>query len=255
MVILRQGIESNAVRHGGACSWNPADEVDDASAVLLSPMRPVDGRGAAGFPSGCRRGPVLPDCSSCWSRQGCVRGEVLGLRWADVDVDGGRLAVRHTIGRVGGKVVEGEPKTAKSKRSIALDPQTVAVLRRQRVAQLEERLAWGGLYRDQDLVFAREDGSADQPGVCGAGAAAHRRRRRVSRPSTDPRSPPRLGDGGPRGGRAPEGGERQELGHSQGVGHPRRVLACRPGGGRRGGPDRSHLSCSAGAAVTRRGSL
>jgi integrase len=88
---------------------------------------------------------------------GMRRGEVLGLRWADVDLDAGRLAVRHTIGRVGGKVLAGEPKTAKSKRSIALDPGTVAVLRRHRIAQLEERLAWGGLYRDQDLVFARED--------------------------------------------------------------------------------------------------
>lgn len=98
---------------------------------------------------------------------GMRRGEVLGLRWADVDVDAGRLAVRHTIGRVGGKVLAGEPKTAKSKRSIALDPATVAVLRRHRIAQLEERLAWGGLYRDQDLVFAREDGAPINPEYVG----------------------------------------------------------------------------------------
>ncbi|MGH9022602.1 MAG: site-specific integrase [Acidimicrobiia bacterium] len=98
---------------------------------------------------------------------GMRRGEVLGLRWADVDLDAGRLAVRHTIGRVGGKVLAGEPKTAKSKRSIALDPGTVAVLRRQRIAQLEERLAWGALYREQDLVFAREDGAPINPEYVG----------------------------------------------------------------------------------------
>lgn len=95
------------------------------------------------------------------------RGEVLGLRWADVDLDAGRLAVRHTIGRVGGKVMAGEPKTAKSKRSIALDPATVAVLRRHRIAQLEERLEWGGLHQDRDLVFAREDGAPVHPEAIG----------------------------------------------------------------------------------------
>lgn len=42
-----------------------------------------------------------------------------------------------------------------------------AVLRRHRIAQLEERLAWGGLYRDQDLVFAREDGAPINPEYVG----------------------------------------------------------------------------------------
>jgi len=56
-----------------------------------------------------------------------------------------------------------EPKTAKGRRSIALEAVTVAELRAHRKRQLEERLEWGGAYSDEDLVFAREDGSPINP--------------------------------------------------------------------------------------------
>jgi integrase len=102
---------------------------------------------------------------------GMRRGEVLGLRWRDTDLDAGRVAVRQTLaavrdvdGQVGRHVlVFGEPKTAKGRRTVPLPPQTVAVLRAHRLEQEKTRRWGGGDYRDQDLVFAEPDGSPIHP--------------------------------------------------------------------------------------------
>jgi integrase len=103
---------------------------------------------------------------------GMRRGEVLGLRWSDLDLDGGRLAVRQTLSAprnpdTGQHVpVFGEPKTRRgkrSKRSVLLPAQTVAALRAHRKAQAAERLAAGPDYRDHGLVFAEPDGSPIHP--------------------------------------------------------------------------------------------
>jgi integrase len=102
---------------------------------------------------------------------GMRRGEVLGLRWRDTDLDAGRVAVRQTLAAVRdvdgdcGRhlLVFGEPKTAKGRRTVPLPAQTVAVLRAHRKAQAAERLKVGPDYADQDLVFAEPDGSPIHP--------------------------------------------------------------------------------------------
>ena len=94
---------------------------------------------------------------------GMRRGEVLGLRWADVDLDAPRLAIRETLVDVGYEARFSTPKTAKGRRVVALDPATVVALRAHRVAQLEERMAWGPAYEDTGLVFTREDGHLFHP--------------------------------------------------------------------------------------------
>lgn len=73
---------------------------------------------------------------------GVRRGELLGLRWADLDLDTGRAAIRQTLSSVAGKVSFSTPKTTKSRRSLALDPATVAALWRHRAAQDKERVTW-----------------------------------------------------------------------------------------------------------------
>jgi integrase len=94
---------------------------------------------------------------------GMRRGEVLGLHWRDLDLDAGRLAVTQALVAVHGGLSFSEPKTDKGRRSVALDPGTVTVLREHRRRQLEERLAWGSVWRDNGLVFCREDGSPVHP--------------------------------------------------------------------------------------------
>jgi integrase len=94
---------------------------------------------------------------------GLRRGEALGLKWDDVDFDAGRLAVRRTLVSVGYKIRWSEPKTAASRRVVALDPGTVAALRAHRARQNEERLALGVGYLDQELVFCDVAGEPLHP--------------------------------------------------------------------------------------------
>ena len=94
---------------------------------------------------------------------GMRRGEVLGLRWADIDIVAGRLAVRRALVSVGYKVSWSSPKTAKSARVIALDPATCAVLEAHRTRQDDEKAIVGDGYNDDDLVFAEPDGSFLHP--------------------------------------------------------------------------------------------
>jgi integrase len=56
------------------------------------------------------------------------QSEILGLRWADVDIDARRLRVRQTLQRVGKEIVIKEPKTARSRRTLALTPSLVTAL-------------------------------------------------------------------------------------------------------------------------------
>jgi integrase len=98
---------------------------------------------------------------------GMRRGELCGLRWGDVDLDGASLVVRRTITKVRGDFVDGDVKTARSRRRLDLDPETIAVLRAHRRRQLEERLLVGGGYRDRDLVFAMPEGDPLNPDAVG----------------------------------------------------------------------------------------
>jgi integrase len=84
------------------------------------------------------------------------RGEVAGLRRVDVDLDTGRVSPRRPRVVVNHEVLVSEPKTAKGRRSIALDPATVAALR-EPALQLEERLAVGPRWEDSGVVFTWPD--------------------------------------------------------------------------------------------------
>ena len=95
--------------------------------------------------------------------RGLRRGELVGLRWADADLDAGELTLAHTILQLGGRIVPGTPKTAGSERKVFLDAATAELLRQHRRAHLAERLRAGAAWEDGDLVFAREDGSPWPP--------------------------------------------------------------------------------------------
>jgi integrase len=95
---------------------------------------------------------------------GMRRGELLGLKWEDIDLTRGVLAVRRTISRgSAGTYTFGAPKTAHGRRSIALPTSAVKSLHRHRTKQLEARLGKGSAYKDQDLVFADALGEPIHP--------------------------------------------------------------------------------------------
>lgn len=102
---------------------------------------------------------------------GVRRGEAAGLLWEDVHFDREEINVRRARVVVDYKVVESGPKTPKGNRTMALDRETVAVLRRHRTAQLEERMAWGEAYDNTGLVFTKEDGAGLHPGAITQGFA------------------------------------------------------------------------------------
>lgn len=96
---------------------------------------------------------------------GLRKGEVLALRWSDVDVEGERpsLRVTGTLSRIGGSLVRTEPKTAAGRRSVPLVPVAVEALKDARRAQTRERLAAGPAWSDSDYVFTTEVGTPVDP--------------------------------------------------------------------------------------------
>jgi integrase len=95
---------------------------------------------------------------------GLRRGELVGLRWSDVDLTTGRIVVRTQRVSVGYQVHEAEPKTdAGTDRTVYVDADTCDVLRAWRKVQAAEQLAWGSAYQATGLVFTREDGAAWHP--------------------------------------------------------------------------------------------
>jgi integrase len=95
---------------------------------------------------------------------GMRRGEALGLRWCDVDLDAGVLTVVRTLVTVGHTPTVSEPKTAAGRRPIHLDAHTVTMLRTHRRQQLEERALLGlGRPAVDGMVFTMPDGSPLHP--------------------------------------------------------------------------------------------
>jgi len=88
---------------------------------------------------------------------GMRRGEVLGLRWKDVDHDNQRLQVRQAIVSVAYEIIVSTPKNHRA-RVIDLDEGTMIELREHRERQRCERDEWGVDYCDNDLVFCKQNG-------------------------------------------------------------------------------------------------
>lgn len=91
---------------------------------------------------------------------GVRRGELLGLPWADLDLDTARASIAETL--IGARE-RSTPKTDSGRRSIALDPETVLALRAHADQQADEMAALGPAYQENGLVFCREDGSPIWP--------------------------------------------------------------------------------------------
>ncbi len=167
--ILRRAL-SDAVK------WNrlarsPADAADPPSlrATRKRVMRTWSAAELQAFLESVRNDRL----AGCWrflAMTGCRRGEALGLRWRDVDLDAGRAMIVQTL--VGNRVVS-ETKSERGRRTVALDPGTVAALREHRRAQQTERRALGPTYQDDDFVFCREDGTPIWPRSLSRAFARH----------------------------------------------------------------------------------
>lgn len=112
------------------------------------------------------RGQTLGLMATTLLATGLRRGELLALRWADVDLDGAKLKVEQSLEQTRAGLRFKAPKTKHGRRSITLPASLVAELRAHWTAQQQQRLALGlGKAGDDALVFATWDGKPRRPNV------------------------------------------------------------------------------------------
>lgn len=99
----------------------------------------------------------------CALTVGLRRGELLGLRWSDIDFDAGVLTVRQTVQRADGRLQFVAPKTHRSRRTVPVPAQTLALFRSHRRHQAAARLAAGERWHDHGLVFPSRVGTFMDP--------------------------------------------------------------------------------------------
>jgi integrase len=160
-VTLHKALDA-AVRKGFLAT-NPADLADkpripprDVTESVWAPET------VSAFLTAARDDRLLPMWqTACMT--GLRRSELCGLQWSDLDLDAAVLSVRRARTQVDGRPVVKGPKTAASRRLVDLDAETVAVLRRWKVAQLEERLRAGTAWEPGDWCFTNEIGAPHRP--------------------------------------------------------------------------------------------
>lgn len=94
---------------------------------------------------------------------GLRRGEVLGLRWLDIDFEQATLRVTGQLQRVRGKLERSSTKTAASARGVDLPPVLLAQLKQHRAAQEREHERAGERWQEHDLVFTTQIGTPIEP--------------------------------------------------------------------------------------------
>ncbi|HUW66292.1 MAG TPA: site-specific integrase [Spirochaetia bacterium] len=98
---------------------------------------------------------------------GMRRGEVLGLRWQDIDFKTFRIHIKQTILpplAKGEPVVVSTPKTKKSKRTVTLPHSIIPDIKKHKTEQGKERISHSDIYQNNDLVVCRPDGTPLNPG-------------------------------------------------------------------------------------------
>lgn len=157
--VLRSALNS-AVRRR-LLPYNPADHIELAPENPKRP-KPWTADECLRFLAAIREDRLYP-LYRLYLFTGLRRGEGLGLRWEDVDLDEKALWVSEQITEVSGKATVGSPKTRRSVRRVALDETTVQMLREHHEAQLAEREAWHLPAAPHGRVFTREDGTSYRP--------------------------------------------------------------------------------------------
>lgn len=155
--ICRWGLRMNVLTR------NPADAIEPPR-VDRNEMRALDPNGVAELLNAAR-GTELEAPIAVAIGTGLRRGELLGLRWGDIDLDQARLAVRRSVETVDGVTRAKPPKTARSARTVSLPSFVVDVLRKARAEQLERRMLLGLGRAEDGAVFTRSDAAAWEPGA------------------------------------------------------------------------------------------
>jgi integrase len=152
---LSQAVRDDLIARNVAAGERPRSSRNRQEAKVLSPVQVKALLAAA---QGTRNEALYVVAVHTGLRQ----GELLGLKWSDVDLeDAGKLSVRRSLKVTEGGLAFGPPKNNASRRSVPLNKTAVAALRAHRTRQNKERLqspAALGAWRDADLVFPNRVG-------------------------------------------------------------------------------------------------
>ncbi|MCE5254907.1 MAG: tyrosine-type recombinase/integrase, partial [Actinomycetia bacterium] len=157
--LLRRALHQ-AVRWG-LLARNPADLVDPPRVTPVE-MKALDEDGLVAL-LGVVRDTKLHLPTLLAAVTGMRRGELLALRWSDLDLETGECRVVRALQETPEGVGFKAPKTARGRRVVLLPRLAVSALKAHRTAQNEERLRKGAEYQDGDLILARADGSPWPP--------------------------------------------------------------------------------------------
>lgn len=146
--------------------YNPASfvELPAASRPRVAPWSPAELGTFLDHAAGHRLGALY----ELLAFTGLRRGEAVGLRWSDVDLDARVIVVRQQVVPVGYALSVGPPKTkAGEHRTVDLDERTAGTLLAHRLSQDSERATWGDAWQDDptygELVFRHADGRVLHP--------------------------------------------------------------------------------------------
>lgn len=155
--VLRAALDDAVKR--GHIARNVAKLVD-APPVKHEPIIPLEVEQARLFLAAASREKLLGPLYVVTLGLGLRKGEVLALRWRDIDLERSQLRISHSLQRQKGKgLVLVEPKSLTSRRPLALPPFVLESFREQRRRQVEQRLAAGSMWYDQDFVFTMPNGN------------------------------------------------------------------------------------------------
>lgn len=89
---------------------------------------------------------------------GLRQGELLGLRWQDLDTATNMLRITQALSTIGGRSTMAEPKTKSSRREVPVSTRLAALFRRQRAQQREEQFRAGAAWEEHGLIFTTQSG-------------------------------------------------------------------------------------------------
>ena len=142
----------------GLLSVNPLDTVAGPK-LRQAPVEPFSLAEMKALQAAMQGHPLADLFQFLW-QAGCRVGEAIGLRWTAVDLTEGTVRFIRSVTQVGGRRVEGKPKTEAGERMVALPAQTVDLLREHRARQEAARAERGSGWNPDDLVFPSRAGTA-----------------------------------------------------------------------------------------------
>jgi integrase len=155
-LVLQCAVKNGTVVRNVASVHKPP-AVEQTEIQILTPDQIVDVRTKL-------EGHALYAIASLALATGMRRGELLALQWGDVDLDGGSLRVERSLEETKQGLRIKPPKTKRGRRNITLPSETIAMLRAQKVKQMELRLVLGlGTISRDTLVFSTPSGELLSP--------------------------------------------------------------------------------------------